>query len=156
MKKSRVRFTVTILLLGCVRIGQIIVTSIIQISGEILGSTEPHAVSRCQILRKTLLDTVGGRDIWVLPKIMGKPHIIPCLIGFSLIFTIHFWVFPLCFGNIHMVKVVPNLVDTPENRPFAPKKRPRLPTIHFQVQCSFQGWCIFISCGSFCTAKFLD
>ena len=34
-------------------------------------------------------------DIWVFPKNRGYPQIIPCLIGFSIIFTIHFGGKPL-------------------------------------------------------------
>ena len=44
-------------------------------------------------------------EIWMFPKIVGQRFIIPCLIGFSIIFTIHFggpplfWKHPICFGN---------------------------------------------------------
>ena len=36
------------------------------------------------------------------PKIMGKPPKSSILIGFSIIFTIHFGGFPPIFGNIHI------------------------------------------------------
>ena len=40
--------------------------------------------------------------IWMFPKIVGFPPNHPILIGFSMIFTIHFWVFSPIFGNTHI------------------------------------------------------
>ena len=46
---------------------------------------------------------VGSTTNWMFPKIVGKlPQIIHGLIGFSMIFTIHFGGFPPIFGNTHM------------------------------------------------------
>ncbi len=56
------------------------------------------------------------------PKNNGKtPQIIPCLIGFSIIFTIHFGVFPPIFGNIPISTI---RIFRLWNSPFRPNHNP--------------------------------
>ena len=52
----------------------------------------------------TLTDMWGGcfGGMWVFPKIGGKPPKSSILIGFSIIFTIHFGFFPPFFGSTPM------------------------------------------------------
>ena len=49
------------------------------------------------------LPKYGGPSIWMFPKIMGFPPKSSILIGFSMIFTIHFGGFPPILGNTHVV-----------------------------------------------------
>ena len=48
-----------------------------------------------------LVVDVRHGSIWVFPKIVVPPNH-PIVIGFSIIFTIHFGGFPPIFGNIHL------------------------------------------------------
>ena len=59
--------------------------------------------------------TCGGRNsldgkiglIWMFPKIVGFPPKSSILIGFSIIFAIHFGGSPLFFGNTHFTPKEP-------------------------------------------------
>ena len=59
--------------------------------------------ARWQYLQRDWLSTLqkNEENIWMFPKMVGFPPKSSILIGFSIIFTIHFGV-PLIFGNTHI------------------------------------------------------
>ena len=64
------------------------------------------AVSLVEVLPEVkhdvLIETFGGKYVDVSENSGFSPQIIPCLIGFSIIFTIHFGGFPPIFGNTYV------------------------------------------------------
>ena len=96
----------------------------------------PTEFGRRNLPKKTLADMGVSKN-------HGKtPQIILILIGFSMIFTIHFGGKPPIFGNIHiegwsnMYHICPRLMtnsQAPTRRLARPQKETHLPNLMFQV-----------------------